>query len=53
MVLVVQAVQQELEERLMSLREDMQASQQHIAQQFAQHQVHLIDADSTDACQAL
>lgn len=36
---MLQAVQQELEDRLMSLREDMQASQQHITQQFAQHQV--------------
>ncbi|KAL3140375.1 hypothetical protein ABBQ38_004636 [Trebouxia sp. C0009 RCD-2024] len=36
------AVQQELEERLMSLREDMQASQQHITQQFAQHQGELL-----------
>ena len=26
----------------MSLREDMQASQQHITQQFAQHQVQLL-----------
>ena len=38
---VVQAVQEEIEERLMSLREDMQAAQQHITQQFAQHQVQL------------
>lgn len=37
----MQAVQQEMEERLMSLREDMQASQRHITQQFAQHQVQL------------
>lgn len=37
----MQAVQQEMEDRLMSLREDMQASQQHITQQFAQHQVYL------------
>ena len=38
---VVQAVQQEIEDRLMSLREDVQAAQQHITQQFAQHQVQL------------
>lgn len=38
----MQAVQQEMGERLMNLREDMQASQQHITQQFAQHQVQLL-----------
>ena len=43
--MVLQAAQQELEGRLMSLREDMQASQQHIAQQFAQHQVCFSSAD--------
>lgn len=36
----MQAVQQGMEEGLMSLREDMQMSQQQITQQFAQCQVH-------------
>lgn len=36
---MLQAVQQEMEGRLMSLREDMQVSQQHMTRQFAQHQV--------------
>ena len=36
---VLQAVQQAMEDRLMGFREDMQASNQHLTQQFAQHQV--------------
>ena len=36
---MLQAVQQVVEDRLMSLREDMQASQQQVTGQFAQHQV--------------
>lgn len=38
----MQAVQQGMEEGLMSLREDMQMSQQQITQQFAQYQVHAL-----------
>ncbi len=42
----LQAVQQIVEDRLMSLREDMQASQQQVTGQFAQHQVchHIMHA---------
>ena len=35
----LQAVQDEMENRLIGLREDFQASQQQLTQQFAQHQV--------------
>ena len=43
---MLQAVQQIVEDRLMSLREDMQASQQQVTGQFAQHQVwhHIMHA---------
>ena len=43
---MLQAVQQIMEDRLMSLREDMQASQQQVTGQFAQHQVwhHIMHA---------
>ncbi|KAL0055641.1 hypothetical protein WJX82_002724 [Trebouxia sp. C0006] len=36
------AVQQVMEDRVMSLREDMQASQQQVTGQFAQHQAELL-----------
>jgi len=43
---MLQAVQQVVEDRLMSLREDMEASQQQVTGQFAQHQVlhHIMHA---------
>ena len=43
---MLQAVQQVMEDRVMSLREDMQASQQQVTGQFAQHQVwhHIMHA---------
>ena len=42
----LQAVQQIVEDRLMSLREDMQASQQQVTGHIAQHQVghHIMHA---------
>lgn len=44
---MLQAVQQGMEEGLMSLREDMQVSQQQITQQFAQYQVHALYAHAS------
>lgn len=39
--LLLQAIQDEMETRLVGLREDFQTSQQQLVQQFAQHQVLL------------
>ena len=44
---ILQAVQQAMEDRLIGFREDMQASNQRLTQQFAQHQVSSLSLSFT------